>query len=807
MPYALPSSSSSSPTVALSSPPHSPRLGGHRRTRSSSSTFSDERGPGAFVSLGTLPRSHKRAVFSINVDDDDEPSPPPVLRSPSPRPAYLNSLRLSMNTGKFSPSVDPPSRIDIPARAPDSVPFPTSSPPSRSPSPSSTTSTRTPASSLPRTPSTPIILSNGKPLKPSLKSSSSSPNIAGLAPTRTHARAQSAPSTPAPTHKNVHFAEKNAGLETVRVFSRSGKPASLSKPPGDETETETEAEPSYPFPSVHASEKLYEIDDSAARSTTVPAPTYTASNSPAAYSHVVLETLALPRTSPPSLRGTVLARNVAFEKHVAVRFTLDDWQTTSEVTARYVVSLPSLPPPFPQPTRTLGDVVAFAEEGKSGWDRFSFTIRLEDYEYKLVERTLFLAVRYTPVGVGEFWDNNSSQNYRVGFRRVHAHPAHAPITPSAFSAAAMFPSTGPTFQGHGHSQQRTFSAPTTLRTTPTTGVVQYQSHHHHQAAPQEDDDDESEKEESEVRTARAAAQAVARAQNSGNSTPSSATQARETASAPSSPTRAFISKRLSLSNYVAPGSGASSGRLATPPGSPPRDGAVRARSSSLPSGAGLGRVSPEGQTREKAEEQSRQYSPQNMEKKLEPLEWTGAGLGIEFPMPEPMKEHKMTQMQLLSPPDSPDRAMAGLALQAAAEEQAEQEADEQDTSTESSPITPTDDKEEEGPKVDGSLASTIARMNMNAYAPTSGRGSPLPTRERDSSYAALIRQWCFSGTGCASTSITSPGYGGSPYAFPGFGFGMAEGIVGGGRREKDSLLASRIQRASAVVRSLDVIAL
>ena len=44
--------------------------------------------------------------------------------------------------------------------------------------------------------------------------------------------------------------------------------------------------------------------------------------------------------------GSVLVRNVAYNKTVAIRFTLDDWQTTSEVTAHYVSSLPSLPPPF-----------------------------------------------------------------------------------------------------------------------------------------------------------------------------------------------------------------------------------------------------------------------------------------------------------------------------------------------------------------------------------------------------------------------------------------------------------------------------
>lgn len=406
MPYAVPAdrspSSGSSTTTTITASagptsPTSPRLGGHRRTRSSGH-FSDERGPGAFVSLGSLPRSHKRAVFHIDInndDDDDDTTAKPASQAPAPRSytsplSPTNSLRLSMNTGKFSPSVEPPPRIEIPATArvdslaPDSVPFPTSSPLSPTdaaspfvPTPSLADSQPSSASSLPCTPSTPIILSNGKPLKPSLKSSSSSPNIPGLPRAASkHLRAQSAPSTPAGP-KNVHFAEKDSGLETVRVFSRSGKPASLSKPPGEETETETEAESSsmgqnsFPFPSLSNDTPVHEIDTNPSRTSAIPAP------EPSPYANVHLETLTLPRTRPPALRGTVLVRNMHFEKRVAVRFTLDDWQTTSEVTCRHVVSLPSLPPPFPQEHRTLGDLAAGiasgqvkSDETRPTWDRF-----------------------------------------------------------------------------------------------------------------------------------------------------------------------------------------------------------------------------------------------------------------------------------------------------------------------------------------------------------------------------------------------------------------------------------------------------
>ncbi|TBU38906.1 hypothetical protein BD309DRAFT_902684 [Dichomitus squalens] len=562
MPYAGPSDASSTTTATRSPHPH-------RRTRSSSN-FSDERGPGAFAPLGQLPRLNKKAVFHINDnDDDDNPNDddrPSYTSYASPYSPF-NSLRLSMNTGKFSPSVDPPPRIDIPPLDPSTaVPFPTCSPASPSSSrPSSPflsfsrSSSKTASPSLPRTPSSSIILSNGKPLKSSLKSSASSPNISDL-PIK-HMRAQSAPSTPSHI-KNVHFAEKDSGLETVRVYNRAGKPASLSKPPGDETETETEAESnSFPFPVLPASHVsssassttlLHEIDSNAERTSPVP------KLNPSPYANVFLETLTLPKTRPPTLRGTILVRNVAFEKTVAVRFTLDDWQTTSEVMCKHVVSLPGLPPPFPR-ARTMGDVAANIATGQTeddqkeglgpAWDRFSFTIRLEDYETKLSERTLYLVVRYNPGSGGEWWDNNDGANYRVGFRRAAASPLPSPAL------------------GAAHSQQRTFSAPSTLRTTPTTGTVSPYTPSTRQLAP------------TAPQLVRSMSSPYPNFGRENNEWEKMSEKGLGT------PTAAYLSRKLNLSNYVAPSAQASTSSMVTPPTTPPGTG--RLRSASLPAEAGL----------------------------------------------------------------------------------------------------------------------------------------------------------------------------------------------------------------------------
>lgn len=76
----------------------------------------------------------------------------------------------------------------------------------------------------------------------------------------------------------------------------------------------------------------------------------------------------------------------------------------------------------------MGDAVSIiANAGSATWDRFTFTIRLEDHAYKLHERVLWLVGRYTCTGegCGEWWDNNAGRNYRVGFKAASSTPAPA----------------------------------------------------------------------------------------------------------------------------------------------------------------------------------------------------------------------------------------------------------------------------------------------------------------------------------------------------------------------------------------------
>ncbi|KAG2144670.1 putative phosphatase regulatory subunit-domain-containing protein [Suillus bovinus] len=444
------------------------------RTRSTAPTFSNERGPGAFVSLGSLPKrkhhpptynnTRKSAAFHIHGADN---------------PDDYSSDSLDEHTIIRSRNDTPSVKISQGApQSPQAVPFPRHSP---SPPPSSPPIT-SPCPQTSRASS--IILSNGKPLKSSLKSSTSTLSIPQIEPQRTnnhlHLRSRSAPSTPtAHAPKNVHFPDTDIGLASIRIFSRSACPTARPKPM-------ISHQPGFPFPKIPSASPNFEMDT--ASSSVVPV-----TNHPP-HANILIESLTFSHASSkgvnPYLSGTLLVRNLAYEKHVAVRFTLDDWQTVSEVRAQHVVSVSSLPPLFSLSSSsktTVGDLVALGAD-KCGWDRFSFLIRLEDYAHSLGSRVLWLAARYrvdstqlSPTGVpgsgGEWWDNNNGGNYRVAFRtarptsgRIRRETAPDPIITSmvtqpapreyapSLCASPLSSNTSPTF---GHKMTFSSFSPTT----------------------------------------------------------------------------------------------------------------------------------------------------------------------------------------------------------------------------------------------------------------------------------------------------------------------------------------------------------
>ena len=235
-----------------------------------------------------------------------------------------------------------------------------------------------------------------EPNPPLLRKKSGEPLKSSLKAKRTPARgsltiitdpvglssSKSAPATPA--NKGVRF---HTQLEQVKHFLAEQKPIAVSRD-GSPTDT-SGTDPEFP-PFIYARD-----DDLADRPlimhrVDVPTASLLADDT----RDVVVESMDLVGTT---IEGVVRVHNLAFEKWVAVRFTLDKWQTTSEVTARYKESL------------------------RNGtFDRFMFSVKLADVLSRAEEKTLFLAVRYS-VGGREIWDNNSGRNYQV--RIVREKPA------------------------------------------------------------------------------------------------------------------------------------------------------------------------------------------------------------------------------------------------------------------------------------------------------------------------------------------------------------------------------------------------
>ncbi|GAA5900870.1 hypothetical protein JCM6882_007685 [Rhodosporidiobolus microsporus] len=278
----------------------------------------------------------------------------------------------------------------------NSFPFgPNSSSPSPSPTPDDDAFAQKPALMVRK--------KSGELVRPSLKADTMR---------RDFSKPRSAPATPV-CPKYVHF---DTQLEHVKHFLAQQRPAAVSRS-GSPVETETEDEPeAFPFPAMATAQagtvKLV-LPNFPAPATRLDKPAF-------------VESLEMTPDSK-SIRGIVRVKNLAFQKWVAVRFTLDNWQTVSEVSAEHHDSLPG---------------------GQA--DRFAFTIRLQDLLARIEEKTMFLAVRYT-VGGQEIWDNNDNQNYRIEFRKLAAPP---PSSASSRASRAAEANAALSRQAHATAAER-----------------------------------------------------------------------------------------------------------------------------------------------------------------------------------------------------------------------------------------------------------------------------------------------------------------------------------------------------------------
>ena len=101
------------------------------------------------------------------------------------------------------------------------------------------------------------------------------------------------------------------------------------------------------------------------------------------------------------LSGSILVRNLAYEKRVSVRFTFDDWETVSETFASFHEDPP--------------DCMRLRQRQL---DRFVFHIPLEQFVGTTpIGKELLFCIRYQ-VSRQEFWDNNHGSNYSVKFEQL-----------------------------------------------------------------------------------------------------------------------------------------------------------------------------------------------------------------------------------------------------------------------------------------------------------------------------------------------------------------------------------------------------
>ncbi|CEO60309.1 hypothetical protein PMG11_04941 [Penicillium brasilianum] len=212
-----------------------------------------------------------------------------------------------------------------------------------------------------------------------------------LRPATARRRPSSMPGTPVYA-KAVHF---DSQLEHIRHFLQLDRPLAVSAEtsPVDSHDGDTE----FPFGlDANKSSSSWEWE--------LRLPNFP-KDAPHSATHAVrLERLFL-SADKKSLIGSVSVANLAFHKHVAARFTFDNWRTVSEVVAVYSHD-------------------ARRKHTHDGHDRFTFDIKLDD-QANLESKTMFVCIRYNVDGQ-EHWDNNNGLNYQVEFVKASKPAANKP---------------------------------------------------------------------------------------------------------------------------------------------------------------------------------------------------------------------------------------------------------------------------------------------------------------------------------------------------------------------------------------------
>lgn len=201
-----------------------------------------------------------------------------------------------------------------------------------------------------------------------------------LRPSSARRRPSSMPGTPT-FSKAVHF---DSHLEHVRHFLQVDRPLAVSA--GSSPVEAYDSDNEFPFGEDNSRGPPFEWEIAISN---FPAEDPIRLSMPVRVERVFLS------SDNKTLVGSVAVANLAFNKHVVARFTLDYWKTTSEVVAEYNHDIR-------QPKR-------------EGYDRFNFNIKLAD-QANLEAKTMFFCVKYAVNGQ-EYWDNNNATNYQVDFKK------------------------------------------------------------------------------------------------------------------------------------------------------------------------------------------------------------------------------------------------------------------------------------------------------------------------------------------------------------------------------------------------------
>jgi len=193
-------------------------------------------------------------------------------------------------------------------------------------------------------------------------------------------RPSSMPGTPT-FSKAVHF---NEDIEQVRHFLQVDRPIAVSA--GSSPVENYDSESEYPF--GYEDERASRIVEWEIRLANFPPDSFERQTMPVRVERIFLS------ADNKTLVGNVAVANIAFQKYVVARFTLDYWKTTSEVVAEFNNDIRK-------------------KQSDDGYDRFNFNIKLAD-QANLESKTLLLCVRYQVNGQ-EFWDSNNNMNYQIDF--------------------------------------------------------------------------------------------------------------------------------------------------------------------------------------------------------------------------------------------------------------------------------------------------------------------------------------------------------------------------------------------------------